>query len=147
MAAGDVVADQPLVIAAGDSCILGGIQEHVSTLLGWGVSAGTIAFKSDDPRWSYLAVNSSNVVTQIAEKSVIGPLATTGVFFFRRGSDFLEAAEWCLVNSAHHRNQYYVSTALNQLLVAGHSVSFVEIPREDYIPSGLPVDFLENPRD
>lgn len=147
MAAGDLAPDLPLIIAAGDSYIRGGIWEHVSTLYAQGSSAGTIAFRSSNPRWSYLAINADSVVTQIAEKQVIGPLATTGVFYFRRSSDFLEAAEWCLVNSAHRMGHYFVSTALNQLLVAGHKISLVEIARQDYVPCALPVDFLEVPVD
>lgn len=144
MAASKLDPQLPLVIAAGDSHVLGGIGRHISALHASGASAGTIAFKSIDPRWSYLAINSDGVVTQIAEKQVIGPLATTGVFYFRCGMDFLEAAEWCLVNSAHRSGSYFVSTALNQLLVAGHSVSFQEIGREHYVPCALPVDFLED---
>lgn len=145
MAANNLDPDQPLVVAAGDSHIIGGIEKHISSLYITGVSAGTIVFKSADPRWSYLATNPDGIVTQVAEKQVIGPLATTGVFYFRRSADFLDAAEWCLVNSAHRNGQYFVSTALNQLLVGGHSISFEEIDRSDYVPCSLPVDFLEAP--
>ena len=147
MAASNLDPELPLVIAAGDSFVRGGISHYISTLDAQGASAGTIVFRSTDARWSYLAINPEGVVTQIAEKQVIGPLATVGVFYFRRSADFLQAAEWCLVNSAHRGGLYYVSTALNQLLVAGHAISFVEIPRPEYVPCALPVDFLEDHHD
>jgi hypothetical protein len=144
MAAGNLEPELPLVIAAGDSFIRGGVEQYIPTLHAQGASAGTIVFGSTDARWSYLAINPGGIVTQIAEKQVIGPLATTGVFYFRRSADFLEAAKWCLVNSAHRAGLYFVSTALNHLLVTGHSISFVEIPRHQYVPCALPVDFLED---
>lgn len=143
MSAPDVVADEPLVIAAGDSYIRGGIQSFIHGFEQDGASAATIVFRSQDPRWSYLATDASGQVIQVAEKEVVGSLATTGVFFFRRASDFIEAAQWCLVNSAHRNGIYYVSAALNYLLAAGHKISFVEISQQDYVPCSLPVDFVE----
>jgi dTDP-glucose pyrophosphorylase len=143
MSAANLDEDEPVVIAAGDSFIRGGIQSHVRNFERMGASAATIVFRSQNPRWSYLATDNSGQVIQVAEKQVIGPLATTGVFFFRRSSDFLQAAQWCLVNSAHRNGTYYVSAALNHLLAAGHKISFAEISRHEYVPCALPVDFVE----
>lgn len=145
MAAGRLDPEMPLVVAAGDSFIRGGIGEYIDALHARGASAGTIVFRSNDPRWSYLATNSAGYVTQVAEKRIIGTLATTGVFYFRRGGDFLGSAQWCLVNSAHRSGIYYVSSVLNRMLMLDKSVYFAEITKDAYVPCALPADFVGEP--
>ena len=139
----DGIPDEaPLVVAAGDSEIDGGITPFVDEFLKSGVDAGTIVFASTNPRWSYVLPGPGGLVRQVAEKRVIGPFATTGVFFFRRAQTFRRAAEWCLVNNARDRGLFYVSTALNYLVMEGLSVRYSEIPREKYRTWSLPVDFV-----
>ena len=135
--------DLPLVVAAGDSYLQGGIGEHVKQFVIDGVSAGTIAFEAHHPRWSYLAIGTNGVVRQVAEKRVIGPLATTGVFFFRRAGDFLDAASWCLVNNAQLNGNFYASTTLNYMISQNQSVTFRTVSASDYRSWSLPVDFTE----
>lgn len=131
----------PLVVSAGDSMIEGGIRAHVKQLIDMDSDAGAIAFPSSNPRWSYLSVGDRGEVRQVEEKRVIGPLATTGVFYFRRASDFLDAATWCLVNNASHNGAYFVSSTLNYMVSQGRRVHHVSIPRHEYRSWSLPIDF------
>jgi dTDP-glucose pyrophosphorylase len=133
---------EPLVIAAGDSIVNGGIKKHVNALIAQDVAAGTIAFVSTNPRWSYLSVGKNGQVLEVAEKDAIGPLATTGVFYFRSGALFLEAAKWVVINNALVGGQFYVSTSLNYLISEGMKVGFQEIKREEYLSFSLPSDFV-----
>lgn len=139
--AGIQMAD-PLVIAAGDSEVEGGILEHIRSFLVRGVDSGTIVFRSTNPRWSYLAVGEDGSVLQAAEKRVVGPYATTGVFFFRSAHEFFRAAEWCLVNNATVNDAFFVSTTLNFMIQNGMKVAYSEVPRSAYSPWSLPVDLL-----
>lgn len=133
--------DSPLVVAAGDSAIDGGIGRFIEEFVDRDLDAATVAFPSGNPRWSYLLVDDSGTVQQVAEKRVIGPLATTGVFYFRSAAAFVDAATWCLVNNASHRGTYYVSMTLNFLISRGLRVGYAEIPRSAYRSWSLPVDF------
>lgn len=137
----DMNPDSPLVVAAGDSMISGGIAPFISEFINANAAAGTIAFPSTCPRWSYLSVDDDGRVRQVAEKSVIGPLATTGVFYYRSVQVFIEAATWCLVNNAHLNDNFYVSTTLNYLVSRGQHVAYRLIGREQYRSWSLPVDF------
>lgn len=135
--------NDPLVVAAGDSRIDGGIRGFIEVFNDAGFDAATIAFPSTNARWSYLAVDQGGAVRQVAEKKAIGPYATTGVFFFRQASLFLEAATWCLVNNASHNGVFYVSTTLNYLIANGMNVGYEKIDRCRYQSWSLPVDFTE----
>lgn len=136
--------DEPLVVAAGDSEIVGGIQGSIDSLRQAHHAAGAIVFPSTNPRWSYIATSGENRVLMAAEKRVIGPYATTGVFYFESASLFAEAAEWCFVNSASHKGSYFVSAALNFVVRQGLSVGYHVIDGSLYEPSGLPADFVDS---
>jgi len=138
--------DAPLLVAAGDSRITGGIARFVREFAGQGLDAGTIGFESDDPRWSYLSVNDAGAVRQVAEKQVIGPYATTGVFYFASARTFADAATWAFVNNASHQGLFYVSATLNYLISTGQRVGFATIDRADYQSWSLPVDFAHPSR-
>jgi hypothetical protein len=132
---------KPLVVAAGDSMLEGGVSPHLKRFIADGADAGTVAFESTNPRWSYLSVGADGRVRQVAEKRVIGALATTGVFFFKRAADFLDAAIWCLVNNASNNGTFYVSSTLNYMISQGKTVQYSTISRAMYRSWSLPVDF------
>ncbi len=143
LASAKVPDEAPLVIAAGDSEICGGIAANVHRFIQEGADGGVIAFRSNDVRWSYVAVNRSGRVARVAEKAVISDLATTGVFFFRTVRLFLEAAEWCFVNNAQLGGNYYTSSALNYLVFQSMNVMYDEIDSERYRSFSLPADFRD----
>ena len=142
VAAGDAPLELPLVVAGGDSEIEGGIELIVKEFLSSPADAGTIVFRAQETRWSYVLPGENQSVRQVAEKRVIGPLATTGVFFFRRASIFFRAAEWCLVNNARDHGRFFVSTTLNYLIQEGLLVQYKEIDRSRYQTWSLPFDFF-----
>jgi len=131
---------EPLVIAAGDSEVRGGLETQVATFLASGAEASTVVFRSNEPRWSYLAVAADGTVSHVAEKRVVGPYATTGVFMFRSVESFLQAATWCFTVNARVNGRFYVSTTLNHLIYRGLQVQFDEIPRSAYASWSLPSD-------
>lgn len=135
--------ERPLVIASGDSAIDDGIKEFLEEFQRRGLDAATIGFRSENPRWSFLDVGIDGAVHQVAEKQVIGSIATTGVFYFRSIELFLEAATWCFVNNANVSGNYYVSHTLNYLISSGMTVGYSEVPRSRYWSWSLPVDFTE----
>jgi choline kinase len=51
------------------------------------------AFYSEEPRFSFAALNDENFVTKTAEKEVISSNALTGLYHFTYPEDFFEAAE------------------------------------------------------
>jgi dTDP-glucose pyrophosphorylase len=134
--------DAPLVISAGDSTVEGGVVAHIQSLISKSSDAGTIVFESSNPRWSYISVGEQGNVLQVTEKSVAGPYATVGCFYFKSARLFLEAAKWVFLNNARVNGNFYVSTSLNYLISRGMSVGFEVIPRSLYSSFSRPSDFL-----
>lgn len=135
------IDDQPLIVAGGDSRIRGGISHLVRGFVDQKLDAATIAFQSQNPRWSYLAVDETGAIQQVGEKQVIGPYASTGVFFFSSSRLFAEAATWVLVNNATHQGEFYVSATMNYLISCGRPTGFATIEPSEYQTWALPADF------
>lgn len=136
--------DAPLVIAAGDSIIEGGVAAHIQPLMSNSNDAGTIVFESTNPRWSYINVGELGKVLQVTEKSVAGPYATVGCFYFKSAGLFLEAAKWVFLNNARVNSKFFVSTSLNYLISRGMSVGFEVIPPSLYRSFSRPADFFSH---
>ena len=136
--------EEPLVIAAGDSIIRGGISSHIEYLLTRRADAGTVVFDSTGERWSYLSADAKGNVTEVAEKYQLGNLATTGVFFFRTAKSFVDAAQWVLLQNANVEGNFYVSTALNFLISQSKAVKYSSVEANDYLSWSRPADFFRN---
>ena len=134
--------DLPLLICPGDAFL----SQNFETYLEGQKKAFdgfTLAFRSQSPRWSFLGLNSEGEISEVAEKKIIGPLATTGHFYFKRASDFIDASKWVLVNNANVNGSFFVSTALNYLVSSGMSLGFKEIARDEYFSFSKPHDFIQ----
>ena len=133
--------ESEILIAAGDSEISIRLDNILHQFRDQSLHAGTVVFKSTNPRLSYILPGPDGSIRQVAEKRLIGPLATTGIFYFKSCALFRRAAEWCLVNDASLNGIFFVSTALNFLIAEGLRVKYVEIPQDSYKSWSLPADF------
>lgn len=133
----------PLLIAGGDSEVRNGINSEVQHFVSSEVDAATIVFEGNGDRWSYVDLDSGLRVREISEKYQIGALATTGVFYFRKASDFLDAARWVLMNNALIAERFFVSSAMNYLVASGRKVGVSQIDEASYQSWSRVSDFRE----
>lgn len=82
-------------------------------------------FKANEDRFSYAKLDQNNYVCETAEKRVISDLATTGHYYFRRGSDFVAAVESMIANGETFKNEYYVAPCYNFLIKQGKKIRVV----------------------
>jgi dTDP-glucose pyrophosphorylase len=136
----NIPADFPIVITTGDSTQNFPMGEVVKSFLESNCDAGAVCFKSQNSRFSYLRVNVDGEVTQVAEKLVIGDLATTGTYFFRNTAVFMDAAKWCLVNNIRTDGKFFVSASLNFMINCGMKISYFEIEPSSYTPTATEKD-------
>ena len=82
-------------------------------------------FKSDDPKYSFVKLDQYDFVCETAEKKVISNLATNGMYYFKRGSDFVSSAETMIRNAITCNNEFYVAPCYNELLKSGKKIKTV----------------------
>lgn len=96
---------------------------------------------SNDPNLSFVKLSSDGFVKRTKEKQAISNMASTGLYVFTRGSDFVKAAEYMIKNRIKTNNEFFVAELYNILIKKGKKFT-VDIA-EEFIPLGTPDD-LEN---
>ena len=96
--------------------------------------AGTIVFKSIHPRYSYVKLNEESLVVQASQKKPISNTATTGIFWYKKTSLFIDAAKSCIVKSSLTDGKFYIAPTFNELLLKHLKVGIFEIQSNQYIP-------------
>jgi dTDP-glucose pyrophosphorylase len=71
---------------------------------------------ADDPKWSYIKITPEGMVTELAEKQVISNLATVGVYNFKKGKDFVLAAQQMIQCNDRVNGEFYVAPVYNYLI-------------------------------
>lgn len=97
-------------------------------------------FEATHPRWSFAKLNEKGFVTEVAEKVPISNHATVGVYYFRKGRDFVWAAEEMIRKDIRRNNEFYVCPVFNQLIGRGDKVK--SVPADSMWSLGTPEDVV-----
>lgn len=74
-------------------------------------------FLSDSPKHSYSKIDySTGLITQVAEKQVISNLATVGIYYWKRGAEFVKCAEEMIGKNIRFNNEFYICPVYNILI-------------------------------
>lgn len=95
-----------------------------------------VSFESNEPRYSYAALDEYGFVTRTAEKEVISNHALCGAYFFSTGKRFKQIAHQLLDEPEFKKPEYYVSLLYNYLLADGEKVQLATM--EEYYSYGTP---------
>ena len=112
----------PLIIANSDQYLEWEVENFYRALIHPDYDGVISTFHqpdSTDLRWSYANVNEDGSVTQVAEKQYIGPLATTGIYGWKRGADFVADAESMISANIRVNKEFYVCPVYNTGVAVG----------------------------
>jgi len=82
---------------------------------------GIITFRATHPKWSYVKVVSGHV-EEVAEKRVISDMATTGIYFWKKGSDFVKYAQQMIDAEDRVNNEFYIAPVYNYAIRDGKQI-------------------------
>lgn len=119
--------DQPLMIANSDQYVDIDINTYLACSDRAELDGLIMTMFADDPKWSFVALDHNGHVTRVVEKEVISHEATVGIYNFRQGRHFVEAAEAMMAKSEQVNGEYYVAPAYNQLIAAGYRIGIYNI--------------------
>jgi len=111
--------DDDLLIANSDQVIEYSHQNFVAMKDGMNVDAIVFTFNSVHPKWSFVKTNSRNCVIEVAEKNPISNIATCGIYWYKKGSDFVEAAESMIKKNIRVNNEFYIAPVYNEMILNG----------------------------
>jgi len=139
--------DDPLILANSDQFVDWDSNEFMWSMLADNVDGGILVFESTHPKWSFAKVDENNYVVEVAEKKPISNLATVGIYFWRKGSDFVKYAEKMIEKNIRVNNEFYVCPVFNQAIDDGKKIKVFKIKSKNMWGIGTPEDlkyFLEN---
>ena len=137
--------DEPLVMANSDQFVEWDSNEFMYSMVGDTIDGGILSFKSTHPKWSYAKLNNEGFVSEVAEKKPISDIATVGIYYWRRGSDYVKYAEQMISNDIRVNNEFYVCPVFNEAIQDNKKIRVKEI--EKMWGLGTPEDlhyFLEH---
>lgn len=112
--------DIPLLIANSDQYILWDVDAYWSDriqALKEGIDGDVLCFhvpiENNDKKWSYAAVGDDGYLVNLKEKEVISENATVGLYYWAKGSDFVESAELMIAADDRVNGEFYVAPAYN----------------------------------
>lgn len=133
--------ENELIIANSDQFIRADINSFIKNARADGNKDGLIMiFESTHPKWSYARTDNIGQVVEVAEKRVISNAATVGVYYFKKGSDFVEAAQSMILKNIRHNNEFYVCPVYNELILSGKKIFIHPITVDKMHGLGTPED-------
>jgi NDP-sugar pyrophosphorylase family protein len=109
--------DEELLIANSDQ-IVEYSKENFNTIRRFtNFDASVFTFRAVHPKWSFVKTNSRGVVTEVAEKNPISDIATCGIYYYRKGSDFVKYSENMIKKDIRVNNEFYIAPVYNELIL------------------------------
>jgi dTDP-glucose pyrophosphorylase len=139
--------DEPLVMANSDQFVVWDSNETLYAFQNGDLDGGIITFPSTHPKWSYAKLGNDGYVSEVAEKKPISEHATVGIYYWRKGSDYVKYAEQMISKNIRVNNEFYVCPVFNEAIEDGRKISIKEIEKDGMWGIGTPEDlnyFLEN---
>ncbi len=130
--------DAPLVIVNSDQYLRWNSNEFFYAMAHEECDGGVVTFSSTHPRWSFVKKGENGFVSEVAEKRPISDLATAGIYYYRRGADFVRGARQMITKNVHVNNEFYVCPVYNEIIGEGKKVR--AFPIEKMWSLGTPED-------
>ena len=115
--------DNPIIIVNSDQFIEWDANQFMYKMMSKNVDGGILTFKKEnDVKWSYAKLDDNGFVSEVKEKIPISNLATVGLYYWRRGSDFVKYAEEMITKKEKVNNEFYVCPVYNYAIQDGKKI-------------------------
>lgn len=122
--------DTELMIANSDQYIDIDMTLYLSAMREKNLDGQIMTMTANDPKWSFIGISDRDRVSVVVEKEVISNEATTGIYNFKRGQDFVRAAEAMIREGLQVNGEFYVAPVYNQLLREGCEIGYFNVGSE-----------------
>jgi dTDP-glucose pyrophosphorylase len=132
--------DTPLLIANSDQIVDMNIADYIQDSDERKLDGSVLCFYDNDTKWSYAKLNNDGFITEIKEKVVISEHATVGIYYFAKGSTFVENAIDMFVRNERVNNEFYVAPVYNYAIASGDKFGIYSIDIAQMHGTGTPED-------
>lgn len=119
--------DKHLLISNSDQWVKWSSCDFMYSMISSGSDGQILTFyKENDPKWSYVSLDEKGYVKELAEKKPISNHATTGIYGFNKGKDFIWAAEEMIKKEIKTNEEYYLAPCYNELIQRGDKIKIFD---------------------
>jgi HAD superfamily hydrolase (TIGR01509 family) len=111
--------DKELIIANSDQLIEWDTSKFFYYVRNKNADGSILTFKNSHPKWSYVKLNEYDDIVQVAEKQVISENATCGIYYWKKGSDYVKYAEQMILKNIRVNNEFYIAPVFNEAIQDG----------------------------
>jgi len=109
--------NKPLLLVNSDQFIEWNSSKAMYSFISKKIDGAILTFKSTHPKWSYAKTKkNSDEVIQVAEKKVISENATVGIYYWKKGSDYIKYAKSMIKKKIRVNNEFYICPVFNEAL-------------------------------
>jgi NDP-sugar pyrophosphorylase family protein len=133
-------SDEPLLIANCDQIMdwdAGNFLDFCSKNNFEGV---VLTYDSDDPKNSFIELNSQGLAARLVEKEVISNNALIGIHYWSKGRYFVDSAIEMIENNERYNNEFYVAPSYNYMIKSGLRVTNYPVKEDEHYLIGTPKD-------
>ena len=121
--------DEHLVLANSDQFMEWDSNQFMYSMIADEIDAGICTFKNTHPKWSFAKLNEDGFVSQVAEKDPISDNATTGIYYWKHGSDFVKYSEQMIKNDVRVNGEFYTCPVFNEAIQDDKKIKIFPIQR------------------
>lgn len=121
--------DNPLVLANSDQYVDWDSSQYMYSCMTDDIDGSILTFNSTHPKWSYAKTNDQDFVTEVAEKKPISKNATVGIYFWKKGKDYVECAESMINKNIRVNNEFYVCPVYNEAILKNAKIKTFHIEK------------------
>ncbi len=130
--------DTPLLMANSDQYVNWSSDEFMYIMTTSEIDGGMVTFNSTHPKWSFAKIDSNGFVTEVAEKNPISDIATAGIYYWKKGSDYVKYAEQMISKNIRVNNEFYVCPVYNEAIKDNKKIKIYSIDK--FYGLGTPED-------
>jgi dTDP-glucose pyrophosphorylase len=83
------------------------------------IDGGILTFTATHPRWSFVKLDEDGFISEVAEKRPISDMATVGIYYWSRGSDYVKYAKQMIAKEITVNGEFYVAPVYNEAIADG----------------------------
>ena len=104
------------MIANSDQYVEWDSNEFMYSMMADEIDGGILTFKSTHPKWSFAKLDDKGYVTEVAEKKPISNIATVGIYYWSKGSDYVRYGEQMIKKNIRVNDEFYVCPIYNEAI-------------------------------
>jgi dTDP-glucose pyrophosphorylase len=93
------------------------------------IDGGILSFRSTHPKWSFAELDENGYVKRVAEKEPISDIATVGIYYWSKGSEYVKYAEKMIKKNIRVNNEFYVAPVYNEAINDGKKIKTFDVKK------------------